>query len=368
MKIAIHVDGPRIRGNERQVIRIAAGLHVRGHDVVVSCRKGGPVQDELTRIGVRTTGIRPRGDGDLWNALRFAAWLRRERVDAVLLTSWKRAFIGTWAARLAGVPRLVFRLGGVQPLGRGLRGLEERHSLRVCHDAIIANARAIVHHLTESIPGLDPSKVQLVPNGIEPTVAEPEPLRDELRLPEGDLLVAAVGGLERNKGFDLLIDAVGRLDADVHAVLIGGGTRAQRQELDGRVHSVGAAERVHFLGPRENVAALLAACDLFVLSSRSEGMSVAMLEAMAAGKPVIAFDVGGTAEALGPEGGRPPAGWVVPAEDAGALAHVLAQVAGDLRAGSGEVCARVAEARWRIENWFDVERMVDGYERVLAAR
>src|SRR5690606_8386847 len=97
MKIALHVDGPIIRGNEEQALQIARLLKERGHEVVVSCRANGPVQRAMHDIGVRTTGIRPRGDVDVWSALRFAFWLRRERPDAVLLTSWVRAFIAGWA-------------------------------------------------------------------------------------------------------------------------------------------------------------------------------------------------------------------------------------------------------------------------------
>ena len=114
MKIAIHADGPTIRGNERQVLLIASGLHARGHAVVVSCRGGTPVEAAFHEAGIRTSPVRPRGDADLYHALRFVAWLRRERPDAVLLTSWNRAFVAGWCAHRASVPRVVLRLGAVQ--------------------------------------------------------------------------------------------------------------------------------------------------------------------------------------------------------------------------------------------------------------
>jgi hypothetical protein len=78
MKIALHTDGPRIRGNERQVIILASALRDRGHDVVVACRAGGDVDAELRALGIRTSGARPRGDIDIVSALTFALWLRRE--------------------------------------------------------------------------------------------------------------------------------------------------------------------------------------------------------------------------------------------------------------------------------------------------
>jgi glycosyltransferase involved in cell wall biosynthesis len=367
MKVAIHVDGPTIRGNERQVIRVAAGLRARGHDVAVSCRAEGPVMAELRALGIRATGVRPGGDADLWNALRFAAWLRRERPDAVLLTSWNRAFISAWAAHAARVPRIVFRIGGMQPIHRGVRGSLERLALRRWYHAVIANSREVARRITGALPELA-ADVHVVVNGMRIDPAPPADLRAELGLPADTVLVAAVGSPERRKGFDLLIDAVAALDAGVHAVLAGGGREADQQALEARAAERGVADRVHFLGPRSDAPAVAAGCDVFALPSRSEGFSVAMLEAMVAERPVVAADVGGAWEALAPRDGRPAGGWIVPREDADALAAALREVVAGVRAGAPEVRARAAEAAWRAANWFTMERMIDGYEAVLAGR
>jgi glycosyltransferase involved in cell wall biosynthesis len=367
VRIVIHVDGPTIRGNERQVISIAAGLAGRGHQVVVSCRAGGPVAAELQRRGVRTTGVRPRGDLDLWSVVRFAAWLRSERPDAVLLTSWKRAFNGLAAARAARVPRVVLRIGAQQPLGSGLRGLEERHALRKWADAIVVNNRVMLRRLSESIPRLGRDRLHYVPNGLLTLPAGTGSIRADLGIAPEAVLVCAVGGLEPNKGFDLLMQALSRLPEHFHALLVGGGTDPQRRWLEGVAEDCGVSHRAHLLGPRRDVEALLAAADVFALSSRAEGMSVVMMEAMAAGVPVVAFDTGGAVDALGAWEERPPAGWLVPPEDAGALAATLEEVADDLR--SGRICTpdRVEEARWRIRNWYGIESMLDGYERALSS-
>ena len=367
MRIAIHVDGPIVRGNERQVIRIAAGLRGRGHDVAVSCRAGGPVMEELARLGIRATGVRPGGDADLWNAARFAAWLRRERPDAVLLTSWNRAFIGAWSARMASVPRVVFRIGGIQPLDHGVRGWLERLALRRWYHAAVANSRAVAESVARAVPEMAPS-VHVVVNGMDVEAAPPSAIRVELGIPEDAVLVAAVGGLERRKGFDLLIDAVSMLDGRVHAVLAGGGTDAQRSALEARARGRGVAGRVHFLGWRRDAPSVIAAADAFVLPSRSEGFSVAMLEAMASRRPVVAADVGGAWDGLAARAGRPAAGWIVPVGDAAALASSLREVVDGIRAGAPEVDARAAEAAWRAGHWFTLERMIAGYEAVLAGR
>jgi glycosyltransferase involved in cell wall biosynthesis len=94
-------------------------------------------------------------------------------------------------------------------------------------------------------------------------------------------------------------------------------------------------------------------------------MSVAMLEAVTARRPVISTDVGGAWDVLAPREGRPAAGWIVPPDDERALAGALSEVAGLLRTDPAAVAARVDEAAWRLENWFTVERMMDGVEAAL---
>jgi glycosyltransferase involved in cell wall biosynthesis len=364
MRVAIHVDGPVIRGNERQVIALAAGLRDRGHYVAVSCRKGGPVMAELQALGIDATGIRPGGDTDPVNALRFAAWLRRGRFDAVLLTSWKRAFISGWAARVARVPRVVFRIGGIQPIGEK-RGRLERYALRRWYHAIVPNSVRVAEHMTAALPDLA-DRVYLVPNGIDINAVSPVPLRDGLGVPGDAILAVAIGGMERNKGFDLLIDAAAMLDDGVHVVLVGGGTPEARALMEERARRTGVSARVHFLGHRSDARAVAAACDVFVLPSRSEGFPVVMLEAIAAGVSVVATDVGGVRDALGERMGRPAAGWIVPVNDAAGIAAGLREAVEAIRSGSPAVAARVREASWRAENWFSLNAMVSGYEAVLA--
>ncbi|HEX5727298.1 MAG TPA: glycosyltransferase [Longimicrobiaceae bacterium] len=364
MKIALHLDGATLRGSEVQALLVAAELRKRGHELVASCRADGPVRAELERLGIPATGVRPQGDADLLSALRFAAWLRRQRPDALLLTSWKRLFVASWAARRARVPRVVFRVGSVQRVPRGVRGWEARRAFRRYVHATIANSREVGRALLRSVPGLREETVYAVPNGVRLSPAPPAPLRAQLGLGDDALLAAAVGGLERRKGFDLLVEAVARSGVpSLHAVVAGEGPEGPA--LRALAERLGVGDRVHWLGQRRDVAAVLAACDLFVLSSRAEGMAVAMLEAMTARLPVVAADVGGVWEAVSPREGRPPAGWVVPPNDAAALAAALAEAAAALRGDPTPVIARVDEAAWRLRHWFTVERMIDGVEAAL---
>ncbi|HEX5872500.1 MAG TPA: glycosyltransferase [Longimicrobium sp.] len=367
MKVAMHVDGVEVRGSERQTLLIATGLRERGHTVVVSCRGGGAVEAAFRAAGFATTSVRPRGDADLLSGLGFAAWLRRERPDAVLLTSWVRLFGASLAARAARVPRIVLRVGGVQrvPAGSPSKWKYRRALLRQI-DAMVVNSPGLADGFRAQLPELAPH-LRIVPNAVVHTPAAPAPVRAEVGAAQGDLLLLSVGGLERRKGLDLLIPAFARLpDAGVRLLLAGSGPAAERLAALAAEH--GVADRVHFLGQRTDVPALLAAADAFVLSSLEDSMANAMLEAMAAALPVLATDVPGTEQALAPRDGRPAAGWMVPRADEDALARGLGALVAALRDDPAEARARAAEARWRTEHWFGPAAMVDEYERALIGR
>ncbi|HEY8483391.1 MAG TPA: glycosyltransferase [Longimicrobiales bacterium] len=362
MRVVIHNGSREWRGNEKQTAYIARGLAARGHRVVVACDPEGALWRELERHGVPLVRERPRGDLDVVSALRFAWRLRRERADAVLLTSWKRIFWGGWAARRAGVRRLVVRLGLV-------RSLPESRKYQVAFrryvDALIVNSQEVRARWLRSAPWFPAEAVHLVLNGIE--VERPaggSTLRAELGLGPEVPVIAAVGGLEQRKGFDLLLAAFARLAVpDARLVIAGSGGEEGR--LRARARALGIADRVHWLGFRSDIPNILAGCDVYASSSRNEGMAVAMLEAMAAGALVVATEVSGVPEALAAQDGRPPAGWIVPPEDAEALALALRRALITARSSPEEAERRRAEARYRVEAWFGVERMVEEVEHVL---
>jgi L-malate glycosyltransferase len=160
--------------------------------------------------------------------------------------------------------------------------------------------------------------------------------------------VGTVARLVAQKNVDLLVRAVARLDG-VRCVIAGDG--AERQALAGRAAELGVADRVHFLGHREAVGDVLAALDLYVVTSRTEGMSNAMLEALAAGVPVVSTPVSGAADALQRDGGAHAPGVVVgPTEEgvAGALSALLAD--GATRSAMAEAARRRARERFAWED------------------
>jgi glycosyltransferase involved in cell wall biosynthesis len=360
MRLIAHNDGWDLRGSERQLLHLARGLRDRGHDVLVSCREGGALARELTESGVPITAVRPRGDLNLASAHRFLRLLGEWGPDALLLTSWKRVFMGSWLARIARVRRVVVRLGIVRPMpARGTAAWKLRRAFERQVHALVVNSDEVRRVWLESAPWFSMERVSVIRSAVAPTPGAAGKLRGELGLPATVRLLITVAALEPRKGIDLLVRALRSLPEDVQAVVAGEGPEAARlREL---AHAVGVARRVHWLGARPDVPDLLADGAAFVLPTRQDSIPNALLEAMAAGVPVVTTSGNGAEEALGASNGRGPAGWIVAPEDPAALA---AAIAGAL----AHPAAFADEARWRAEHWFGVERMVHAYERVLFPR
>lgn len=359
MKVVIQSDAAIWGGNEKWLVGVGAGLAGRGHEVIISCRQGRPVAERARLEGLRVTAARPGGDADLPRALGFAAMLRRERPDAVLLTAFKRVFWGGWAARRAGVRRVVERLGIEHDLPRKWK---YQHAFRHYVDAMIVNSQVIRDRWIASAPWFPAEEVYVILNGVRPPARETSTIRDELGLAPGTPVLAAAGRLEVRKGFDVLLESFARVEGSAaHMVVAGDGEAAD--SLAAQAERLRLNDRVHWLGFRPDLDNVLVGSDVFVLPSRREGMANVMLEAMAASCLVVATDISGVREAIGAREGRQEAGWIVPVDDAPAMATALEEALAANPAPRGDRMR--AELLWRVEHWFNVERAVEQTERVL---
>ncbi|MEO5590462.1 MAG: glycosyltransferase [Gemmatimonadaceae bacterium] len=351
-------------GNEKWLSLLAIGLVARGHDVMVSCPRG-PVRQRLLNMGVSVTAFRPRGVIDPVSGISFGLWLRRHSPDALLITSWHSIVWSTVAARIGGVRRVVMRLGIVRSApANGARARAIRRNV----DALIVNSREIREVWLASAP-VRPDSVHIVLNAVTSRIdrrAESRrALRRELAIDDDEtLLVGSAGNLFERKGFDLLVRAFAMACPD-NAVLVIIGTGEALDPLRNLAAELGIASRIRWLGHRTDAPELIAGLDLFVLSSRNEGMANVMLEAMAGGTPVIASDISGVQTALGATVDRPAAGVIVQSDDTAALGTAIATATLAVRSKDGDMQMRAAEAHWRIEHWFGLERMIDECESIL---
>src|SRR5262245_18892243 len=191
MKVVIQSDAKGWGGNEKWLLLVACGLTNRHHDVLLSCRPDGPVAERARSAGLRTTHARPGPDADVFKALGFAATLRNEQPDAVLLSAFKRAFWGGWAARRARVPRIVERLGIEQDLPDRWK---YQRAFKSYIDALIVNSEAIRERWLRSASWFPANEVHVIYNAVE-VPSSVSSIRSELGLSAESPLVVAAGTL-----------------------------------------------------------------------------------------------------------------------------------------------------------------------------
>ncbi|GAA2084244.1 glycosyltransferase [Actinomadura alba] len=345
-------------GTEKQVALLARGLRTRGIDVrVLVLFEGGAWENDLNAAGVpvvhlgfhrRVAGWRML-PGNLAAFRRFVRHLRRMRPDVLHAFLYHSYVTAAPAARLARVPVLVAgrrSLGDYKQERRALLAAERAATSLT--DLLIANAHSVADD-TLRHEGVPPRKLTVVYNGLPDSAFAPAvPAAIDTDLP----VVLCVANLKRYKGHRYLLDAVARLRPGLPCTLALAGAGPERPALERQADRLGID--VRFLGARTDVARLLARADVVVLPSLHEGMSNAVMEAMAAGLPVVASDVGGTAELIRDRG------VLVPPADAGALAAGLERVLTD-----PAFAARLGErARAWSREHLHVDGMVDQHVRI----
>jgi L-malate glycosyltransferase len=347
-------------GTEKQVVLLARGLRDRGVDTTVLVMfSGGPRAEALRAVGVPVIrlGFRRREAGratlpfvNTAAFLRLVRHLRRSRPDVLHAFLFHSYVIAAPAARLAGIPVLVAgrRSLGDFKEGRRLHLAIERVATRWT-DLLVANALAVAEDTRrqEAVPA---DKITVVYNGLPDAAFEPAP---PAPLDSGLPVVLCVANLKTDKGHRHLLEAVARLgERGRPCTLALAGEGPRRAALERQAVRLGID--VRFLGARTDVERLLSRADVVVLPSLHEGMSNAVMEAMAAGRPVVATEVGGTGELLR---GR---GVLVPPGEPQALADGIELVLADR--GFAERIAERARAWSRAH--VHVDRMVDEHLRI----
>jgi glycosyltransferase involved in cell wall biosynthesis len=276
---------------------------------------------------------------------------------------WYKASL---AARMAGVPRLVHTDHGRRspdPLSHRL--LDRTASRRT--DAIVAVSDRLRTQLQDIVS--EPSRLHVIANGVDTTEYTPANddgvLRGELGIPAEAPVLGSIGRLEPIKGYDVMIQAFAALSREWSGtaphpflVLVGDGTERARLERD--TASLGIHDHVRFLGWRSDIVSCQRAFTLFTMSSRSEGTSVSLLEAMSAGLCPVVTDVGGNAAVLGDLLRHR----LVPSETPGALARAWRNALDHADQRRHDA----ALARERVVDAFSLDTMVRSYESLYLQR
>jgi glycosyltransferase involved in cell wall biosynthesis len=342
------------RGAGAEMVLVEAAKRLNPDRFRVICGLLTPDVDRIIPPGLATLDFRMPGlNGWVW--LRFffrLCWvIYRRRVDLMHVNSYVPGNYARLAAFLMQVPIIIDHWHGFTRFN-DKRRLICRVLARFT-DLSISVSQGVKDYLLQEI-GLDPAKIRVVANGVDVAAidaARPGPeVRRELGLPEEATVIGLVARLDHwGKGHKELFTAMAQIRArhSVHALIVGGGRRID--EVRALAASLGLAGEVHFLGQRQDVPDLLNAMDIFVLPSYSEGVSLALLEAMAAGLPVIATEVGGLPEVV--TDGQ--TGLLIPPRDAAALAGALTRLLGD------PDCARRlgANARDQVREHYSLDRL-----------
>ena len=345
-------------GMEMGVLKLVNGLDRRRIQSAICSTQTARELNSLLSPQVPLFEFRRREGNDprlVWNLYRLFA---RERPHIVHTHAWGTLIEGLTAARLAGVPIVVHGEHGTLQLRHRQRILQRYAWSRV--DRVHSVSTRLAERMAHEV-GFPPDRIQTIHNGVDLSrfrgAISAADARHALALPVDGPIVGAVGRLVPVKDHVSLVEAIARMGRDgARATAVIAGEGPLRGTIEARASALGVTEQIRLLGHRQDVDVVLAALDVFVLPSRSEGLNNTILEAMAAGIPVVATRVGGADEMV-IDG---ETGVLVPAASPEALATALRRLLSDgaLRTAMGRA------GRSRAERDFDLAKTVRKYERL----
>lgn len=283
-------------GQERVAVDLAKAQRSAGHQVIavsLAAEQEGSIVTAFRQASIETETIAKGRRFDPTLPLRLAARLAGWRVDVVHTHNPHALIYGAPAARLLRAAAVHSKHGINPDVARRMWLRRKASSLVDAYVAVTSTLSQVALKNQEC----DPSKLHVIPNGIDTLAYAPNPaarqrVRKQLGIPENAWVVGTVGRLAPEKDQGLLIDAMANLlDERGRLLIVGAGP--EREVLLSRAAATGRQQFVHLLGERDDVPDLLATLDVFVLTSRTEGLPLVLLEAMATGVPVLTTAVGG---------------------------------------------------------------------------
>ncbi len=359
MRICHLLSHGSVGGTERFVLSLTDGLIQRGHELSVVNTWTGSALDQLAMSGATPYSNLNAGTyriGPVW-LWKVGDHFRRNRYDIVQTYGLRSSLALRMIQGRVGVRHHVFGVRGLDQQRTGWQAfLDRRSENRLA--AVVCNARAVADRRRETV-GTPDSLLHVIPNGLDlnafPADGESPP-RSSLGLPDGFLYVM-VANFREEKDHGTLLEAFHRVSEvipDSNLILIGGGKLRDQTMHVARLLNV--SKRVVFTSAVADVRPYLRATDAFVLSSYSEGMPRALMEAMAMGLPVVATNAGGIGEVAEHE----KSALLVAVRNPAALVEAMIRVArdADLRRSLGRSAAE------RIRKHFSVGAMIDAHERL----
>jgi glycosyltransferase involved in cell wall biosynthesis len=339
-------------GAERHLLELWSRIDRDRFEIEIACfQKSGQFLPEVQalRWPIRDLGVGVRlyDTSGVRGFLRLLGLVRRFRPDVIHGYLFGPNLFAALAGRWMGVRAAVIAKRSVDAFETPRQIRIQRFSHRLATH-VIAVSEAVGE--TAIALGAPRARVTVIPNGVDVRRFDSIDVdRDALGLNGSRPVIGSVGCLAPRKDYGTLLDALATLarrGRDFHAVLVGDGP--ERSALEEHARRVGVQDRVRFLGERPDVERLLMAMDVFVLSSREEGIPNALLEAMAAGRAAVASEILTDGKT----------GWLIPARSPEILADTLERVLAD----PAEAARRGQAARREALEHFDIGTMVRRHE------
>jgi len=300
-------------GAEKHALHLMQGLGSRGHETIWCGPRDSWLHDAAAAAGIQTRHLPMHGFYDAWSVLRLAWLARRHGAQLIHGHLTRGAYYAGLAARLAGIPAIAtaHSTNAVKHFDRCQR--------------VIGVCRGVVDALRNH--GYPSERLRVIYNGVPDPGAPGEggavrraEARRRLDLAQDRFVVAMVARYIHDKGHDLLLQAVAQLHDRQPLILLFGDTSGDYyNKIAGEIDRLNLGDSIRVLGQRDDLETLLPAADILVAPSRREAMSLAIIEACAAGLPVVASRVGGIPEIVA-DG---VTGRLVPVADADTLARAI---------------------------------------------
>lgn len=356
-KVVQFTDSAEFGGAEQCLLNLISGFDPSIWRVVLMyfpAQGLKPLIEEASRLGVSLRPI-PRGKGvkRIKTMIFFYRTLREERPEVFHAhMRWQSACAsGILIAALSRIPAIVATLHLYVDVQLGLPDRIRSMLIHACVDRFITVSGWVAEKICETV-GVRKRKISIVQNGIpvDRFCCRPDPiLLEKFVGSSSQPIILTVARLVKQKGISYLVKAA-NLVPEAFFLLAGDGP--DRSALETQAQALGLKERVRFLGHREDIPELLSICDLFVLPSLFEGLPLSILEAMAAGKPVIASAIGGVSEVI--TDGK--TGILAPSEDPYALAAAIYKILKD-QTFAGKIAKAGQE---HVSLYFSINHMVNG--------
>ncbi len=362
LHLTSHLD---VGGITTYVVTLSEALAARGHEVLVASG-GGALEARLERSRIAHWTLPLRTSAEFSPAVLWSAWqldrrLAQHPVDMLHAHTRVAQVVAAWVSHRRGIPYVTTWHGF-------FRNRWSRRAWPCTGWLTIAISDPVRQSLRAQF-GLPESRIRLIPNGVPvdyfastPSSTEIAAARQQHGIPAGALVIGSVGRLASGpvKGYDRLLAAAARVMAEMpalHVVIAGEGPG--RSQIETQARQLGLESRVHLVGTDVDGRVALALMDVFVFPVRAqEGFGLALIEAMASGKPVVATRTGAIPSIVRPD----LDGLLVPEEDEAALAAAIRRLLQD-RVYAGQLGQR---AQQRVRETFNLDRVAEQAEAVYA--